>query len=518
MNMRTACDPSKSLWAFRLALRNALCATSRNIMNEPTSSKATSQSHLIMVPPRRFFYRRSIFFVRGACVYCMLLLAPSCYRLASAWLTSTCAPTTFLSFCRARRHYNTQTNGLVSSLDSKSPTSSDVKKKQIIVGTNVGSLTTRIRNAYTLRETDGILELATTTLSLDEYSPQQVIQSSLDAFSNSKGCTAGIINAWIGSCFERKLGAQFALQLLDAYDQVSDEFQIYPDIVTYSLVYSILVREEEYQEMAQKVLERAQRVSKKKAGSKRRRELAAARRRPQVSCATNVQDELQELYGCDFQVLQETSDFLVLSKPSGMACTHKHKTTAGKAKKRKSSDKDISLVNALLDKNVPLSTLNAEGRGLVHRIDRGTSGCIVLAKTDEMHAKLVTQFFLRRAKKTYTAVVTSQPAALVEAEIDMPVDGRPAKSKYRVTKQYDSGLTTIQVETMTGRKHQVRVHCAKGLNAPILYDPIYSDGKESAEQSGRFLLHASSLVIPDFDIDAQAPVPSWWEEEISNVQ
>jgi 23S rRNA-/tRNA-specific pseudouridylate synthase len=369
-----------------------------------------------------------------------------------------------------------------------------------------------------LRETDGILELATTTLSLDEYSPQQVIQSSLDAFSNSKRCTAGIINAWIGSCFERKLGAQFALQLLDAYDQVSDEFQIYPDIVTYSLVYSILVQEEEYQEMAQKVLERAQRVSKKKAGSKRRRELAAARRRPQVSCATNVQDELQELYGCDFQVLQETSDFLVLSKPSGMACTHKHKTTAGKAKKRKSSDKDISLVNALLDKNVPLSTLNAEGRGLVHRIDRGTSGCIVLAKTDEMHAKLVTQFFLRRAKKTYTAVVTSQPAALVEAEIDMPVDGRPAMSKYRVTKQYDSGLTTIQVETMTGRKHQVRVHCAKGLNAPILYDPIYSDGKESAEQSGRFLLHASSLVIPDFDIDAQAPDPSWWEEEISNVQ
>ena len=296
--------------------------------------------------------------------------------------------------------------------------------------TSVDSLTTRIRDAYTTRETDGILELASTTLLWEDYSPQQVIESSLDAFPNNKGRTAGIINAWIGSCMEETQGrgAQYAMQLLDAYDSVSDEFQIYPDIVTYSLLYSILIQEEEYQEMARDVLERAQRASKKKAGSKRRRELAAARRRPFVSCAT-VQDELQELYGCDFQVLQETNDFVVVSKPSGMVCTHKHKTTAGK---RKSLNNDASLVDALLDLNVPLSTLNAEGRGLVHRIDRGTSGCIVLAKTDEMHAKLVTQFFLRRAKKTYTAVVRSSKPVLIDGTIDVPVDGRPALSKYRV--------------------------------------------------------------------------------------
>lgn len=387
------------------------------------------------------------------------------------------------------------------------------------------SLTTRIRDAYESRETDGILELAK-TVSLQDYSPQELIEASLEASNNNKGRVASIINAWIGACHETKAGgAELAIQLLQSYDNVSQVIEIYPDMVTYSLVYSILCQEEDHEQTAQTVLERAQRMSKKKGRSKRRKEVAAARRRgPGVSCM-DVQRDLQELYGHDFSVLQETSDFVVLSKPSGMVCSHKRKTKAGNAKRNKrikdKTNMDISLVDALLDKNVPLSTLNAEGRGLVHRIDRGTSGCIVLAKTDEMHAVLVAQFFLRKAKKSYTALVVASKEEAIEpckGEIDIPVDGRPAKSRYRVMERFDNGITKLHVETYTGRKHQVRVHCAKGLNAPILMDPIYSDSEQPADGNGRFLLHASSLSLPDLGINVQAPVPTWWDETISDWQ
>ena len=81
-------------------------------------------------------------------------------------------------------------------------------------------------------------------------------------------------------------------------------------------------------------------------------------------------------------------------------------TSAGKKKKKKGknrepTDLDMSLVDALLHCNVVLSTLNPESQGLVHRLDRGTSGCILLAKTDEMHARAVAEFYCRNAKKTY---------------------------------------------------------------------------------------------------------------------
>jgi 23S rRNA pseudouridine1911/1915/1917 synthase len=242
-----------------------------------------------------------------------------------------------------------------------------------------------------------------------------------------------------------------------------------------------------------------------------------------------VEHELQELYGSEFQVLYETADLVVLSKPSGMVCFHKHTTTAGKVSRRKRGHKDkdvadVSLEDGLLNQNVSLSTLNAEAHGLVHRIDRGTSGCIVLAKTDDMHAKLVTQLFLRRTKKTYMALVSPTREFNSQGIIDIPVDGRPARSVYSILKRRGNDAISLQVETLTGRKHQVRVHCAKGLDSPILLDPIYAHNVESPPAianiatGGRFFLHASALVIPDYGIDVQAPLPYWWEEAISEIE
>lgn len=451
----------------------------------------------------------------------MLLLAHPCSHFARAWQSS--SSSLHAPAARQIRHFAARPSLLVLNAEQL-PTTTTVD-----VDTTDTSLTPQlIRSAYDLKETDGILELAKKTPSIllnEQCSPLEIIQASIHAADGNKGMAAGMMNAWISACYGIDGGAQLALQLLHAYDYVSEKVQIYPDVVTLCLVYSILCQEHEYQQMAESVLERAMKLSKKQGGSKRRRELAAARRRgPAVNCR-DVEHTLQYLHGPEFRVLQETDDFIVLSKPSGMVCFHKFKTSAGKAKskrrtksgrKNKDSNKirDVSLVDALFNENVALSTLNADGRGLVHRLDRGTSGCIVLAKTNDAHAKLVTQFFLRNAKKRYIAIVYSSTRIEEDAgEINVPVDGRPAKSVYTVLERYGNDTTKIKMETLTGRKHQVRVHCAKGLQSPIMLDPIYDSTDKTEKDDGRFLLHASSLCIPEFGIDVEAPVPAWWAEE-----
>jgi 23S rRNA-/tRNA-specific pseudouridylate synthase len=233
----------------------------------------------------------------------------------------------------------------------------------------------------------------------------------------------------------------------------------------------------------------------------------------------------------------------------------------------------------VLDLNFALSTLNPVARGVVHRLDRGTSGCICLAKTNEAHLKLVATFFLRRVKKKYLALVPlSSPAAAAaaaspldkdkEGVIDEFVDGKPALSKFRVVSIHDGGddenqgeggVALLEVETLTGRKHQVRVHCST-IGHPIFLDPVYSSyqppiptsrrktrkdterkkrqkaennnsGAEVSTQNDlpkaisdlamamipsqeKFFLHAKSLCIPEFDVDVEAPLPKFWTETL----
>ena len=386
-----------------------------------------------------------------------------------------------------------------------------------------------MRQAFDHAETDGILEFASTT-QLKHYDLNNLLVSCMEAVNFSKGKAAGIINGWIGSCClmeDKEQGAILAWKLLEAYDD--NNMDLLPDIVTFSLVYSALVRtdQENYHVLANIVLERAEQLSKKEGGSKRRRALAASNRK-NAGPAANV-----DLSPFGVQILQETPHLIVLSKPSGMVCFHKKTTTAGKVtKSRKNKQRqdqddssqthkiDISLQDALLNANIPLSTLNAECRGLVHRIDRGTSGCLVMAKTNDMHAKLVTEFFLRRAKKSYQAlvVVPQDKTLLDKGEIDMKVDGRPAKSSFIVEERIHN-YARLRVETYTGRKHQVRVHCAEGLECPILLDPLYVDNNviypqtvtDLTEDGQRFFLHASSLQSMDHGIDCMAPLPTWWQ-------
>jgi len=248
----------------------------------------------------------------------------------------------------------------------------------------------------------------------------------------------------------------------------------------------------------------------------------------------------------------ETDDFAVVNKPSGIPCFHKKKTTAGKIKRGKGKKKkgksngnadslesssDVSLEDALVSCNVVLSTLNPEALGLVHRLDRGSSGCIVFAKSNDMHAKLVSEFFLRRTTKKYVALLReSSESSIPEAGsglIDHPVSRRPARSQYSLLERYKSSsdeecednAALVEFEIFTGRKHQIRVHAAEVLGSPVWGDPLYgssddrSNGaKPSNDISKRILLHAHRLTIPQLDIEVESPIPTWWDSTISTFE
>lgn len=144
---------------------------------------------------------------------------------------------------------------------------------------------------------------------------------------------------------------------------------------------------------------------------------------------------------------------------------------------------------------------------LVHRLDRDTSGVVILAKTEDVQKFLRNQFQTRKAHKTYFAIVKGRPK-LDEALIDLPIarnlkhpttflvdpNGKPAQTNYSVKKS-DGIFSLVELKPISGRTHQLRVHM-KYLNTPIFGDPVYGDEKfNSAKKSSRLFLHASELEI-----------------------
>jgi len=405
-------------------------------------------------------------------------------------------------------------------------------------------LSDSIREAWNVGETDGILKLARQFDVMQTFSVTDVIDATLLSVT-ARGHVAGIMNSWIGSCCQmedKDLGAELAWELLTAYDDNTVLEDIEPDLVALSLTYSAMTQADntDYHSFGVEALERARRLAKKEGGTKWRKSVAASnRKKPQR--ALDIRDNLENLYG--ISILHESDDDLILSKPSGMACFHRLMTTSGKftrsRKRNKQTTKnnnnnttiDVGLETVLLNHAIPLSSLNVPARGIVHRLDRGTSGCIILAKTDERHAELVTQFFLRQVEKSYDALVQTTEnnsenySKQSSGEITLPVHGRPALSYYEVRESYDTKkddtiMLSLRIRTKTGRKHQVRVHCAKGLGMPIINDSKYSndddDDNNNETEGNRFCLHASTLLIPGIPI-VEAPTPKWWEEAIQEV-
>jgi 23S rRNA-/tRNA-specific pseudouridylate synthase len=517
----------------------AMAATSSSCMSSASLALAFSQPHASDVAHRRHVPAHHLAGICSPITTC---------RSTSAMATSTksrmpSAVGHFLSDVHWSRRFSH------ASIDGESDDTSNLE--------------TRLRLAYEAGDTDGIMEMFSSSATLlRDTSAETLVQASIDASGGRSGMAASILNGLLGSCVvlsdEDQLGAQKAIELMVEWEEISKEQQVRPDLVSYCLAYSalhpIVEADAFFADFAKDMLERARRLAKKVGGTKYRKANAKARRKGNDSTVAYARDTiaaLQERYGVDFNILHEDDHILVVSKPSGMVCYHQRKTTAGKVGRKKrakgakdnaSADADVSLTDALVeDVNMRLSTLNPNAAGIVHRIDRGTSGCITLAKTDEAHALLVAEFFTRGAKKTYEALVPARPVQIRNrkegldplpdsGDIDLPINDKSARSAYKIVQRFGDDAMRIRVETFTGRKHQVRRHAAEGLSRPLFLDAMYWDSKnlrtedlpdaiaqlsdESSrkDETERFFLHASSLRIPSLGIDVEAPLPLWWQK------
>jgi len=190
----------------------------------------------------------------------------------------------------------------------------------------------------------------------------------------------------------------------------------------------------------------------------------------------------------DLPILYEDDDVIVVNKPSGLL-TH-----------AKGGLSDEPTVAEIIRSKTSFAT-DTDRPGIVHRLDRDTSGLLIIAKNPESAAHLQRQFAERTAKKTYIAITDGKPK-LNAAKIDLPIgrnplapstfridpNGKPAQTTYHVLAENDT-QSFVELKPTTGRTHQLRVHLAH-LNAPILGDRVY--GKSS---DCRMMLHAQKLEI-----------------------
>ncbi len=170
----------------------------------------------------------------------------------------------------------------------------------------------------------------------------------------------------------------------------------------------------------------------------------------------------------------------------------------------------------------PLSGLEGPLRpGIVHRLDRGTSGALIAVKTDEAHRELSRLFLAHAILRRYLAVVAGVPpweAITVDAPIGrgrpgrkaqaVTPDGRPARTRFHVLRRLPTlDLALIEALPETGRKHQIRVHLAH-LGFPIAGDTLYGGGMPARRglPIGRPLLHSAEITGPD--LHAVAPLPA----------
>src|SRR5689334_21963005 len=190
--------------------------------------------------------------------------------------------------------------------------------------------------------------------------------------------------------------------------------------------------------------------------------------------------------------LYEDEELIVINKPAGLV-VH---PGAGQ--------REHTLVNALLHHFPKLSGIGGQERpGIVHRLDKETSGCLVVAKTDEAHRRLSAQFAERKVEKIYLALVAGKlrrSTGTIHGEIGRhPVHrkkmsvtsrrGRPAKTDYRVLRS-SAELSLVECRLHSGRTHQIRVHLHH-LGHPVLGDKVY--GGKFAKSYGRQMLHAWKL-------------------------
>ncbi len=220
-------------------------------------------------------------------------------------------------------------------------------------------------------------------------------------------------------------------------------------------------------------------------------------------------------------IVYEDKDIIVVNKPKGMVV---HPANG---------NPDGTLVNAIMAIcKDSLSGIGGEIRpGIVHRLDKDTSGLLIVAKNDMAHVNMSEQIKRHEVKKTYIALVRGVVKEN-EATIDMPIgrsnsdrkkmavtkNGKNAVTHIKVLKRYDK-YTLLEVNIETGRTHQIRVHLAH-IGYPVIGDYIYSNGKNEFGIVGQ-CLHAKSLEfkhpITGEDMKLEAPLPAYFKNVINEL-
>ena len=225
------------------------------------------------------------------------------------------------------------------------------------------------------------------------------------------------------------------------------------------------------------------------------------------------------------QVLYEDGDLVAIDKPAGIVVHAGAGIHSG------------TLVNALLHRFGALSGVGGALRpGIVHRLDRYTSGVLLVAKNDAAHRALAEQFSGRQVEKTYIALVHGK-VKTESGRIDRPIardpdhrtrmtarlgEGRAAWSEYRVLGRF-AGFTFLEVRIGTGRTHQIRAHLAS-IGHPIAGDTVYGAPARTPGMPplGRYFLHAHRIRFrqpsTDAEIVVESPLPAELEEWMKGLE
>lgn len=223
------------------------------------------------------------------------------------------------------------------------------------------------------------------------------------------------------------------------------------------------------------------------------------------------------------EILFENDDVLVINKAAGMVVHPAAGHESG------------TLIHAALGHAPEMEGIGGEIRpGVVHRLDKDTSGVIIMAKSDRAMQGLQAQFMARSVKKAYLALVDGTPptpTGRIEAPIGRdpahrkkmavvsPGKGKKAISEYQTLENFEKH-TLLKVSILTGRTHQIRLHC-KFIGTPVVGDPDYGLRRQSVEISRQFL-HAARLTIrlpnEDEPRSFEAPLPEELERVLAGLR
>lgn len=223
-------------------------------------------------------------------------------------------------------------------------------------------------------------------------------------------------------------------------------------------------------------------------------------------------------------IVYEDEDIAVINKPQGLTVHAGNGHLSG------------TLVNALLYRLKNLSSINGVVRpGIVHRIDKDTSGLLVVAKNDAAHLSLSEQIAEKTCSREYLALcdgIFKEDRGRVETYIGRcPSDrikmavvpqgkGKYAATNYEVVRRYAAGYTLVRFCLETGRTHQIRVHC-RYLGHPITGDPVYGSKKQKFNLNGQ-LLHAFRLTLTHprtgERMTFEAPLPDYFEAVLDKLE